>query len=643
MKGWASVCGLVIALLFLNGRGTMAQEQWRADFDGKGGMWGIVHDEAFLPLGGIYQIATPQWKPYAGTDDAREVAYAASGQVRRWSAKVPLGDERSFRCDETVRETPDHVELRLKVRAEQEVTLDGIYYRLNVPLSFFAGGVCRLGTQDEPAPLAENGEDKVCAGTARSIHFADEDGNWAIDVEFDRECRISVNRRSWGLQPHYDALVQFHHGAIGRGQSAELGVRIAVKGRSDRAPATVRLLPSEEMYELDGFGGNYCYWPDGPDVEYTLEQLKPRWARTQMALDFWEEENDNSDPNAVDWSAFQDVERGQWILKGEMEAAREIKQRGIPLIISVWRVPEWMREEEGGINPAASAELAESVTAYLIYVRDKYGVEPELFSFNEPDLRNIRDPQHYRGIIRSIGERLEREGLKTRILAADTANPRGDKLDYAKPALEDPQTRRFMRGLSFHSWGGATAERYGEWSALARKHDLPLFVAEIGPNALAHRRHASGTQSYALQELRMYQELLLHARPQVLLEWEYGGSYPLLLEKGGALEPTYRYWLMKHYATLTPQPGVAIGSESDHPDVLLTAFRNEGGTEWAAHVANLGASRVVRVVGVPAQVREVSLVTSNPGMGFESLGSAAVSGGALELSLPSRSLTTLTW
>jgi len=227
------------------------------------------------------------------------------------------------------------------------------------------------------------------------------------------------------------------------------------------------------------------------------------------------------------------------------------------------------------------------------------------------------------------------------------SNPRGDKVDYARTILADAEARRYLAGLSFHSWGGADAETYRAWGNLARRYNLPLFVAEIGWNAMAHKGGSMNTLRYSLEELRIYQELLLYARPQVLLEWEFCRGYPLLLPgEGGQLLPTLRYRIMQHYCTLTPQPATALGTESDNAEVLMTAFRGDagqGGVSYTVHIANLGAGRDAVLEGLPPTATAVRAVLSGPTAQFQDVGTLAPAQGGLPLQLAPCSLLTLTW
>lgn len=629
----------------------------RADVDPTGMIWGILSDDDLLPVRARFVVAGPGWKARLDPGKAVGVRSEEAEGVRRWSGKLPRDDRPAFHYAQTLRESGEHIEVALRIRAIRQAELDGVYLDIKVPADDFSGGSLELENAAGDVEAAElpaaGSKQKVASGKVRSLEFTAVDGRRLV-FSLPDPCRVGVSAHPGWLMPHYRLLVTLHHGDMDKGQSVETSYSFLVAGKSDRSPARLRLNADQERYQLWGFGGNYCFWPRGQSVDHTLEHLRPVWARTQMFLMYWEPRNDNADPERIRWDAFEGRERRMWILRTEMNAARKMAERGIPFIISCWRVPDWMRvpesAAEGSRRPIAREawpELVESICAYLIYLKQHYGAEPAMFSFNEPQLGRMPDPQHHREFNKLLARRMADLGLETGILAGDVSRPGGDKIEYAKPLLNDPEGRQYVRALAFHSWGGASPETYRGWSELARTHNLPLLCTEVGWHALAHHSKASRTMLYALRELETYQDLLLYARPQVLLEWEYGGSYPLLLEGESGLKPTARYWMLHQFANRTPRPAAALGTESDNRDVPFTAFRSERGDgpmAYALHIANLGADRDVTLEGLPPNLEELEASCVRiPEPNRASPTRLRPNGGTLQMRLPPLSLTTLSW
>lgn len=378
-----------------------------------------------------------------------------------------------------------------------------------------------------------------------------------------------------------------------------------------RSKARLAIDCSVRRYLLHGFGGNYCWQLESPVTGYTLANLAVRWARAAMNLSAW-----HQDPSLV---------------RAELELMRRLQDRGIPYIASAWRLPERL---------PSGLESLDLITSYLIHARDAYGVEPDLFSFNEPDIgiQVLFTPEEHRLLIRALGARLESLGLKTRLLLGDVGNPRGT-IAFTRPTVADPSAMRYVAAVSFHSWGGAAPSQYREWGDLAQSLGLPLIVAEMGTDPEAWRTRAWDSYDYGLQELRQYQELLLHARPQAVLYWQFTGDYALCRVTESGVEPTGRFWLMKHFTNLTPPMSHALAAKSGRPDVLVTAFRNADAC--AVHIANTGEAREATLAGLPAETRAWRAVITTEEQGFQHQPPLIAEGGRLSLSLPPRSLLTL--
>ena len=190
------------------------------------------------------------------------------------------------------------------------------------------------------------------------------------------------------------------------------------------------------------------------------------------------------------------------------------------------------------IAPDKWPELLESIGSYLQYAKRQYGVEPDLFSFNEANIGVdvLLTAEEHRDAIKRIGAHFERLGLRTKMLLADATGPRGT-VRYALPAAADPAAVRYCGAVGFHSWGGGSPSDYAAWGDLAKRLGLPLLVTELGVDAAAWRNRAYDTYAYAVREMQMYQELLLYARPQGTMQWEFTSDYGIVDEPqdGGRL------------------------------------------------------------------------------------------------------------
>jgi hypothetical protein len=372
----------------------------------------------------------------------------------------------------------------------------------------------------------------------------------------------------------------------------------------------------------------------------------------------WEPENDNSDPDVPRWEAFESRDRSDSNLRREFLLAKQIQGMGIPYSITIWDLPEWLYENPGRGRRATKRrvprerwpEMLECIGSYLAYAKRQYGVEPDLFSFNEANIgiRVLFSAEEHRDLIKAAGPYFGRLGLRTRMLLADATGPRGTHT-YALPAADDPVALSYCGAVGFHSWGGANPAQYAAWGDLAERLGLPLLVAELGVDAGAWRNRAFDSFHYGLREVRMYQEILLHARPQGTMQWEFTSDYGIAHAREQddgtvVVEPTVRFWFVKHFCNLTPRDSEALTTSSDTDAVLFTAFR--GGPDaqpvLTLHIANGAASREATISGIPPGVVSFRAVRTGETESFAELPRVDVSDGHCTLQLAPMSLLTLT-
>ncbi|MDH7570575.1 MAG: hypothetical protein QHJ73_13420 [Armatimonadota bacterium] len=616
----------------------------------------------YFPVATNLRVPLRGWGRQPSLADATDLRRVREADRTTWTGAIEVAPGKRYRFEQTLRENDGAAELTLRVTADAEVETEGVFFWADVPIELFAGGQCALWngqnrTQEGAMPREQPQNRHFARGTADRVLLTDTAAATRLEMEFDRALPVVVqDSREFGGST-YNAFAQLAP-ALKAGESTALKVNLRLTARPDDTPARLTLHSGNVRYRLDGFGGNYCFNIESPVTQYTLQHLRSAWARTEMTLTEWEPENDNADPNTTDWGKLEARDRPDSNLRREFLLAKQLQEKGIPYVISIWDLPEWLYTDPGRgrsasrrkVNPALWDELLEGIGSYLVYAKRKYGVEPDLFSFNEPNIgvRVLFSPEEHRDAIKRIGAHLQALGLKTRMLLADATGPRGTHV-YALPAAADPDAMRYVGAVGFHSWGGGSPRDYQAWANLAAELKLPLLVTELGVDAAAWRTAAYENFEYALREVQMYQELLLHARPQGTMQWEFTSDYSLLAQErdadgGITLKETPRYHFVRHFCNLTPRQCNALATESSHSKVLFTAFAGAEGARrvLTLHVANLGAGRRGIIAGIPTEVRQLRAFRTGEHEGFRELPPVQVSEGTAEVELAPLSLLTLT-
>jgi hypothetical protein len=619
-----------------------------AVMDGSGRMVAMLYEGQDAAVRTDIVLPSPSWRSVYSLSSAENLT-VARGEVSTWRGTIPMEAGRRLEFSQSVRETEGKVIIAVEYRALADLTAEGLFFRVNIPWLDFKGGSLDNGLRSITLP--ENGPHNanLLYGDTDRLSAASSNGALRWSAQFSRRFGINLQDKSGESPKSFTFWVYVHRGNMAAGTAGSLEVTLAIDGIPDTSTAGLRVEPETVRYRFDGFGGNYCFQIESPVTAYTLEHLNSRWARTEMTMIEWEPENENGSAYETDWERFALRDRPGTRLRREFELMQTLKSKGIPFVASIWRLPEWLLADRGvkgpndqqrRIDPLLWDELLESLGAYMLYARDRYGVEPDLFSFNEPDLgvRILFSDEEHRDAVRRIGAHFESLGLKTRMLLGDVANPRGTER-YVLKAAADPEALKHAGAISFHSWGGASQQQYEAWAELAERLNLPLLVAELGTDAAGWRGRSYDSYWYGVEEIRLYQEILLHARPRGTMYWEFTADYSLVQLNGTEITPTGRFWLTKHLTNLTPANAEALAASSDHPKVLVTAFRRDG--EYAVHVANVSAARRAVLTGLPKEIAEWRAMLTTEQEGYKEIEPVRAEDGGVAVELPARSLLTL--
>ena len=299
------------------------------------------------------------------------------------------------------------------------------------------------------------------------------------------------------------------------------------------------------------------------------------------------------------------------------------------------------------LNPEKMARIKDSITGYLLFLKEKYGVEAAMFSFNESDLGiNVRQtPREHAELIKTLGAYFASKGLATKLALGDTsdANP----IDFIKPAMKDPEAVKYVGAVDFHSWRGCTDEILAQWRDAARELNVPLIVAEGSTDAAAYRYpQIFNEQSFALYEINLYLRILAIAQPKSILQWQLTADYsPLsgggIFNDNGPLRPTRRFWNLKQLASTPPRSFSLPVACDKQPNLTCAAFGNIADGIYTVHLVNNGAQRTAALTGLPPTVKQLRLWVTDAQRGMQELDRIPVNQGKAQFSLAATSYTTV--
>jgi hypothetical protein len=341
-----------------------------------------------------------------------------------------------------------------------------------------------------------------------------------------------------------------------------------------------------------------------------------------------------------------------------MEMAQRLHKKGMPVILSAWSAPAWAivgppksRPGPDGVwgNPldhTKDNEIYKSIADYIVYLKDTYGVEISLFSFNESDLGiNIRQTgQEHADLIKGLGAYFVSRGLKTKLLLGDNSD--ATTYEFIYPAINDAATRPFIGAVSFHSWRGWETDILKKWADAATKINRPLIVGEGSIDAQAWGYPAIfEEQTYALEEINLYMRILAICQPASILQWQLTADYSPLAGGGifgdnRPLQPTRRFWNLKQLSS-TPTGLKAIPVQSDGAYVSAAALGDNAKNIYSIHLVNNGSTRRVNLSGLPTTIKSLKMYVTDKKRSVEAGKAIAVANGKASFMLDETSYTTL--
>jgi hypothetical protein len=601
----------------------------RATFDSAGRVTGLIDQGQTVPVLGHFVLVLEDGREVVLQPHDQRSPITRTGYEQHWQGGPSDALANGVQFDVRWQDAAQGVALTGTVRTAFSRRIRSLDFVLALPRDEFVGGRIEPGAATFPA--VKPADPSFLRQSDRSFQFHAAAGRTTVQLSLDR-ARPARIVDTWTRQGRwYEVRIPLQEGSWRPGEPVTFGCTLALTAHPTVSPVQLTVHPEQVRQPFLGFGANYCWTNTSPIIDYTMEHLQSTWYRFEFKFGPWVAERDQP---------------GE-LLRRDFELMRRVQQAGKPWIISLWRTPEdfYVPREPGAspmghgrrIAPQRWDEFLQQLGDYLVYLKQHYGAEPDLFSFNEPDLGVdvIFSPEEHRDAIKRIGAHFERLGLKTKQLLGETANPR-DRHLYVLATAADPEAMRYVGGVSFHSWGGATPEQYAAWGDVAEWIQQPLMVGEAGMDPGAYRNRTYDSYSYGLRELKDHFDFVRHARAQISLYWQFTNDYSLVrIGDDGTIHPTGRFHLMRHLNNLSPAPSQVVGAVSDDPAVHVITFRTPTG--WVLHLLNTGPARSARLAGIPGgQPWQVTTTTEET-----AFTTSTWAGGQTPLTLPARSMVTL--
>lgn len=598
-----------------------------------------------------FKIPMPGWNPTISFTKTRFSTAENLEKPATFKGELDVSDSKTVEFGQTIDEKNGELRIQADFEAGETVRAEGVFFSFQLPIEAFKVGTVELFLKGKSVALKSfpktlNEKDYVIANAnADKVVFRDQLASFDVTMVLGRPMTVQVQDDRKFNTEAYTVLTTVQSGDVKSGEPIRFESDFSV---FFKPTCEIKVLKASKN-ELRGIGGNFCFKIDSPVTKYMLDKLPVGCARIEMPLDEWEPKNDNDNPRDVNWKYLRTRDRAGSNLRRHFKLAERLAKLNAPLVISVWRLPFWMYENPGNTDTAAKGrvvpkrklpELIEAVLSYLFYARKYYGVEPDYFSFNEPDIGvNVQfSSEDYRAVVKALGGLMRRNKMTTTMLLGDVSNPRGT-WTYVEPLLNDPEAMELIKAVGFHSWNGGSPEDYEKWRAIADENHLELYVSEVGVDPMAWKNNSYNSWKNSVAEAKMYMNIMRNARPTGTMEWEFTGDYALAVPGAdGKLEPTDRFYFMKHLSSLTPFGSRHLGISCDNRFISCCAFVND--KQIVIHVFNAGDERLATIKRLPL-IRDVDVTRSSRDVKYASSNAYRLEDkDAVTVHLPARALST---
>lgn len=634
-----------IIMTFLITGMTMASALGQTQLEPWGNIIGIRVDGQPMQFESSLRVVNGDWSVIRSTGQERQhPKYHRDGNKQVVETRV---DSTSF--IETVEDIgKGNVKVTLEVSGTPNP--ETVCFSLSLPDADYSAGLVTVDGQT-PMPLMAADNLHPAGGNIRSVRFTSPTRQ--LELTFDEPGSMVIRHEEANGSAH--AQVYFPMTTSNVQEKVSRTFMIRASGHIDKKPVTLTLDTTQTGRVFEGLGGNFRLQNPKADpqvIDYCLQNLRVAWGRVEMPWAFWQP--------ALEKDPMTEAKEGRLNarVRQAMEMAQRLYKMGIPVILTAWSAPAWavvgtpkFRPGPDGVwgNPLDHSKdnaIYKSIADYIAYLRDNYGVEISLFSFNESDLGiNIRQTgEEHVALIKGLGAYLASRGLKTRMLLGDNSD--ATTYSFIYPAMNDPETYPYIGAISFHSWRGWDKEILEKWADAATKMKLPLLVGEGSIDAAAWNYPAIFREPvYAMQEINLYTRLLAICEPESILQWQLTSDYSPLAGGGifgnnEPLHPTQRFWNLKQLSS-TPKGLKAMAIGGDHTLISCAALGDPEKGVYAIHLVNNGAKRQVTLEGLPKGLKQFRMYITDSDRGMKEMKPVKVKGGVARFTLDTYAYTTL--
>ena len=366
----------------------------------------------------------------------------------------------------------------------------------------------------------------------------------------------------------------------------------------DRAQASVVQINCEKKFQtIRGFG---TFYGDVP-VDTFANDLCGSAVRIGSMGDILNRP-DTSDINVVNRKAYN--------LKAiDFDRVRKLREAGVEtFILTSWSPPAWMKpnhsvsDQQGGFANSDTGvvnkldddyydDFAKLMVGLVRTFKDESGVDLYAIGlqnepcFMEPYSCGILDPQHVCKLMKIVGKRFEKEGIKTRLMYSEHMFNMMD--EYIDALNNDPEAQKYCDVVALHGYDSKGIKgvklEFNLWTKTWTRVQSQGVHKELW---MTETEVPAGSWASAMDFAANLYGSLEYGNIGLWTSWSIDGS---MVSRG---KPTANLWVERQFSNYFRPGAVRVASDSNDRDLLVTSYINDEthGGKLASVLINKGTT-----------------------------------------------------
>ncbi len=292
----------------------------------------------------------------------------------------------------------------------------------------------------------------------------------------------------------------------------------------------------------------------------------------------WEWENDNADPNSINFQAFSTDDFSKYLSKFALPFIDEVQKSGKTFNLTLR--PSFFNSGSSGRVPIwlfySPAEYSEFLISKILFLKDSFDINVDYISIlNEPGNNNPFNLKTIKDITKYLKNELIRYGLNTKIQFPETYSSYS-AWDYLLQSEDDEEFLELIDLISYHGYNPSNT-----------------YLKNIFNFADYYNKPIAQTEYFFANTDNLFYDLNIAG----VSIWDLYSTYSVLNWNISSVSPNPAFWAFRQFFKFIPPGSIRIFANSNDTLIQPIAFRRND--DYTLIIINKGDSNVISIIGLP--------------------------------------------